>query len=72
MKIYKSTMKINRFTYFAFAVVIAFTSCDKRSTERGHSFLPDMQESQAYETYSENPNFEDSKTFVEIRMIFGK
>jgi Cytochrome C oxidase, cbb3-type, subunit III len=65
MKIYKSTMKINRFTYFVFILVIAFASCDRRSTERGHSFLPDMQESQAYDTYSENPNFEDSMTMRE-------
>jgi hypothetical protein len=58
-------MKINRFTYLVFILVIAFASCDKRSTERGHSFLPDMQESQAYDTYSENPNFEDSMTLRE-------
>jgi hypothetical protein len=62
MKIFKLIMKINRFTYLTFILVIALASCDKRSTERGYSYLPDMQESQAYDTYSENPNFEDSMT----------
>ncbi|MFC2150889.1 c-type cytochrome [Bacteroidota bacterium] len=55
-------MKKFRIVYIAFSFAIVFTSCDKRSTERGHSFLPDMEKSQAYDTYSENPNFKDSMT----------
>ena len=48
--------------YIILILVTPFVSCDKRSTERGNNYLPDMQESQAYDTYSENPNFTDSMT----------
>ncbi|MFO7827925.1 MAG: cytochrome c [Bacteroidales bacterium] len=62
MKIYKLNMKYFKLTYIILAIFIMFSSCDKRSTERGYSFLPDMEKSQAYDTYSENPNFIDSMT----------
>lgn len=62
MKTFSLNMKKQTFIYFALVLIIAFSSCDRRSTERGSSYLPDMQESQAYDTYSENPNFEDSMT----------
>jgi len=55
-------MEIRKIQYIIFILMVILASCDKRSTERGSSFLPDMQESQAYDTYSENPNFEDSMT----------
>ena len=55
-------MKNFKLTYIVLASFIIFASCDKRSTERGYSFLPDMEKSQAYDTYSENPNFIDSMT----------
>ena len=48
--------------YIILSLSILLASCDRRSTERGYSFLPDMQESQAYDTYSENSNFSDSMT----------
>lgn len=48
--------------YFIISLCILIVSCDRRSTDRGYSYLPDMQESQAYKTYSENPNFSDSMT----------
>lgn len=62
MKIFRSDMKKYKLSYVVLIFVILFSSCDKRSTERGYSFLPDMEHSQAYDTYSENPNFEDSMT----------
>ncbi len=37
-------------------------SCDRQRNMRGYDFLPDMVYSQAYETYSINPNFKDSVT----------
>ncbi len=58
-------MKRYKLPYVVLIFIILFSSCDKRSTERGHSFLPDMEHSQAYDTYSENPNFEDSMTLRE-------
>lgn len=62
MKIFSLNMKRNILPYLTLLLVVLITSCDRRSTDRGHSYLPDMQESQAYETYSENPNFSDSMT----------
>jgi mono/diheme cytochrome c family protein len=41
---------------------IALFSCDTQKNERGHEFIPDMVYSQAYDTYSQNPNFTDSMT----------
>lgn len=35
-------------------------SCSNDPEKPGRTYMPDMQYSQAYETYSENPNFEDS------------
>lgn len=37
-------------------------SCDRNRNMRGYDFIPDMHYSRAYDTYSENPNFEDSMT----------
>jgi mono/diheme cytochrome c family protein len=37
-------------------------SCDRQKNMRGYDFIPDMVYSQAYETYSKNPNFKDSVT----------
>jgi mono/diheme cytochrome c family protein len=41
---------------------IILTSCDRHKNMRGYDFIPDMVYSQAYETYSVNPNFNDSVT----------
>jgi mono/diheme cytochrome c family protein len=38
------------------------SSCDRQRNMRGYDFMPDMVYSQAYETYSQNPNFKDSVT----------
>ena len=55
-------MQIKKIKYIILILFVVIASCDRKSTERGNSYLPDMQESQAYDTYSENPNFEDSMT----------
>ena len=41
---------------------IILSSCDRQKSMRGYDFIPDMVYSQAYETYSKNPNFNDSVT----------
>ncbi len=38
------------------------TSCDKNRNKPGYSYFPDMEQSQAYETYTTNPVWEDGKT----------
>jgi len=37
-------------------------ACKKNPNHPGYVYLPDMDESRAYETYSENPVFDDGKT----------
>jgi mono/diheme cytochrome c family protein len=39
-----------------------FLSCDRGNNHPGHIFFPDMAYSTAYETYSENPVFEEGVT----------
>ena len=56
---------MKKYLYIIFSLFVILASCDRRSTERGSSYLPDMQESQAYDTYRSNPNFTDSMTLRE-------
>jgi mono/diheme cytochrome c family protein len=42
--------------------LISLTSCDHDRNKPGYSFYPDMESSQAYDTYSSNPVFKDGKT----------
>ena len=41
---------------------VILSSCDRQKNKRGYDFIPDMVYSQAYDTYSKNPNFKDSMT----------
>lgn len=41
---------------------VILASCDRQKNMRGYDFIPDMVYSQAYDTYSKNPNFKDSMT----------
>jgi mono/diheme cytochrome c family protein len=43
-------------------LAVVLWSCDRQRNMRGYDFIPDMIYSQAYETYSKNPNFHDSTT----------
>ncbi|MFW6289468.1 MAG: c-type cytochrome [Mariniphaga sp.] len=46
------------------AVIVLFGSCDRNRNHPGWTFFPDMEESQAYETWDENPYFEGNKMMV--------
>jgi len=46
-------------------VLMLAVSCDRTKNDPGYTYFPDMTYSRAYETYSENPNFEDGKTMRE-------
>jgi hypothetical protein len=50
------------FPVLLFLTGLLLSSCDRQRNMRGYDFVPDMVYSQAYETYSENPNFKDSAT----------
>jgi mono/diheme cytochrome c family protein len=43
-------------------MAVSATSCDHDRNKPGYSFYPDMENSQAYDTYSANPVFKDGKT----------
>ncbi len=44
------------------SVLILLAACDRDNNHPGYTYFPDMTDSRAYETYTENPNFEDSLT----------
>lgn len=46
-------------------VIMILISCDRTKNDPGYTYFPDMTYSRAYETYSENPNFEDGQTMRE-------
>jgi cytochrome c5 len=43
-------------------IMLVLSSCDRHRNHPGWDYFPDMFYSIAYETYGENPNFEDGKT----------
>jgi mono/diheme cytochrome c family protein len=43
-------------------VMLVSASCDRDRNHPGYTYYPDMVNSQAYETYSENPVFEEGYT----------
>lgn len=43
-------------------VVCLLMACHRDNNHPGYVYLPDMDESQAYDTYSDNPVFKDGKT----------
>ncbi len=47
---------------FNIALILLMASCDKDRNHPGYSYFPDMEQSQAYETYSESPVWADGKT----------
>ena len=59
-------MKIFSLKYYfgIVATILLFSACDENRNKPGYSFFNDMEESQAYETYSENPYLPGNKTMV--------
>ena len=59
-------MKICNYKHFIFfvAILTVVIACDDNRNDPGYRFFPDMDESQAYETWSENPYFPGGKTMV--------
>lgn len=52
-------------TIFVFLILLIFIACERNNNTPGYSYFPDMAYSRAFETYSENPNFEDGKSMRE-------
>ena len=47
---------------FGVLLLMGFSSCDRDNNNPGYAYFPDMTNSRAYESYSSNPNFENSST----------
>jgi len=45
-----------------FIILLALVSCDRTRTSTGWDYMPDMYYSNAYESYTPNPNFGDNMT----------
>ncbi len=56
---YLRTMKMIGLALFTLVFV---SSCDKNRNKPGYSYFPDMEQSQAFETYTANPNWENGRT----------
>lgn len=59
-----STYKTSIFLLIA-CFTFSFTSCDRDNNSPGYIYFPDMTYSQAYESFSENLNFENNATLRE-------
>lgn len=57
-------LKHMKYRISIFLVLVLFISCDRNPNHPGWTFFPDMEESQAYETWSENPYMPGGKTMV--------
>ena len=55
----------SKYSFLIIVLLIFFSSCKKNSNHPGYVYLPDMDVSRAYDTYAENPVFEDGKTLRE-------
>lgn len=47
---------------FALLILVVLAGCDRHRNHPGWDYFPDMFYSTAYETYTDNPNFDDGKT----------
>ena len=46
-------------------IFVLLTGCDRDNNNPGYNYYPDMTDSRAYESFSENPNFSDNSTLRE-------
>ncbi|MCK4748370.1 MAG: cytochrome c [Bacteroidales bacterium] len=53
---------MNRIIIFTAIALMAVVSCDRTRSSTGWDYMPDMYYSNAYESYTPNPNFEDNLT----------
>jgi hypothetical protein len=53
---------MNRYFNLAAIALMAIISCDRTRSSTGWDYMPDMYYSNAYESYTANPNFPDNLT----------
>ena len=54
--------KLSVISFVHFLVLVAAIGCSDVKRNRGKAYMPDMQDSRAYETYSASPIFRDGQT----------
>jgi mono/diheme cytochrome c family protein len=54
--------KLSVISFVLFMMAVAAISCSDVKRNRGKIYMPDMQDSRAYETYSPSPIFKDGQT----------
>lgn len=54
--------KLSVISFVHFLVLVAAIGCSDVKRNRGKAYMPDMQDSRAYETYSTSPIFRDGQT----------
>jgi len=55
-------LKMSRTSISIVLVLVALVACDRTRSSTGWDYMPDMYYSNAYESYTPNPNFEDNLT----------
>ncbi len=54
--------RLNLIPALVLLIVVVLSSCSRDPKSTGRIYMPDMTYSQAYETYTTNPNFSDGQT----------
>ena len=62
MTTFAKTMQTYKTALLGLLLSLVMISCDKDRNKPGKSYFPDMEQSQAYETYSQSPVMADGKT----------
>ena len=61
----KDAMKYSPGILLLIMLLFYVSACDRDNNSTGYAYFPDMTDSRAYETYSENPLFPDNSTLRE-------
>ena len=65
-------LKYRFFLLLALILSVLLNSCDRDNNHPGYAYYPDMTDSRAYESYSENPNFENGITLRKDHTLIYK
>lgn len=58
-------VKVKKGNILLLLALMVFIACDRDNNNPGYAYIPDMDDSRAYESYTENPVYEDKKTMRE-------
>ncbi len=58
-------VKVRNGNILLLLALMVFIACDRDNNNPGYVYIPDMDDSRAYESYTENPVYDDNKTMRE-------